>query len=62
MSRIYLLSNIAENEIDETITHLAKQNPQSAHDFIDALYDAFDQLTVNPLCGTPSERYHSFAN
>ena len=36
----YFISPVAEEDIDETITYLAKENPKAAHDLIDALYDS----------------------
>lgn len=36
----YFISSIAEQDIDESIAYLAKENPKAAHDFIDALYES----------------------
>ena len=44
----YYLSPIAENDIDEIITFLSKENPNAAHAFLDALYEAMEKLSDNP--------------
>lgn len=55
MSASYFISPIAEQDIDEAITYLAKENPKAAHDFIDALYDSFEKLADNPALGHSRE-------
>jgi plasmid stabilization system protein ParE len=51
MASNYVLSYIAEQDIEEVITYIAHENSQAAHDFVDALYDAFDKLADNPYLG-----------
>lgn len=46
-----LISRIAEQDIDDVITYLAKENTNAAYDFIDALYTAFDKIADNPYIG-----------
>lgn len=55
MSTSYFISPIAEQDIDEAITYLAKENPKAAHDFVDALYDSFEKLADNPALGHSRE-------
>ncbi len=55
MSASYFISSIAEQDIDEAITYLAKENPTAAHDFVDALYDSFEKLADNPMLGHSRE-------
>ncbi|OGT46134.1 MAG: hypothetical protein A3E82_00520 [Gammaproteobacteria bacterium RIFCSPHIGHO2_12_FULL_38_11] len=55
MSASYFISPIAEQDIDEAITYLAKENPKAAHDFVDALYDSFEKLADNPMLGHSRE-------
>ncbi len=45
------LSPIAEQDIDEVVTFLAKENPSAAHSFLDALFDAMQLLVDNPEIG-----------
>jgi plasmid stabilization system protein ParE len=45
------LSPIAEQDIDEVITYLAKENPSAAHSFLDALFDTMQLLADNPEIG-----------
>lgn len=51
MGSNYVLSPAAEQDIDDVISYLAKENPSAAHDFVDALYDAFAKLADNPMLG-----------
>lgn len=51
MQETYFLSEAAEQDIDDAITYLATENVKSAQNFLDALYQAFDQLADNPLLG-----------
>ncbi len=51
MSSSYFISPIAEQDIDEAITYLAKENPKAAHNFVDALYDSLEKLADNPDLG-----------
>lgn len=51
MTHRYLISQIAEQDIEDIITYIAEENPKSAHEFIDALYDSFDHLVENPELG-----------
>ena len=55
MSTSYFVSPIAEQDIDEAITYLAKENPKAAYDFVDALYDSFEKLSDNPMLGHSRE-------
>lgn len=55
MNASYVVSPIAEQDIDEAITYLAKENPKAAHDFVDALYDSFEKLANNPALGHSRE-------
>ncbi len=45
MKFAYYLSHEAENDIDEIITYIAKENPSAAHKFLDSLYSAFEKLS-----------------
>lgn len=47
----YYLSPVAEQDIDEIITYLARENPTAAHKFLDMLYDAMEKLSENPDMG-----------
>jgi plasmid stabilization system protein ParE len=47
----YVLSPIAEQDIDEIISYLALENPEAAYDLVDALYDSFEKLAQNPYLG-----------
>lgn len=51
MAAKYLLSQLAETDIEEVVTYLAQENTKAAYDFVDSLYDAFDKLTENPYMG-----------
>ncbi|HAT9776952.1 TPA: type II toxin-antitoxin system RelE/ParE family toxin [Legionella pneumophila subsp. pneumophila] len=46
-----VLSVVAEQDIDEIITYLAQENPVVAQTFLDALFDAMDNLTEYPELG-----------
>ena len=47
----YVLSHLAEQDIDEIISYIAEDSIPAAHAFIDSLYDSFDMLVDNPLIG-----------
>lgn len=51
MATNYVLSSIAEQDIDEVITYIAQENSQAAYDFVDALYESFEKLADNPYLG-----------
>ncbi len=46
-----ILSLAAENDIDEIITYIAKENPAAAQSFLDSLFDAINLLADNPEAG-----------
>ena len=46
-----VLSFAAEQDIDEIITYLAQENPVVARIFLDALFDAMDNLAEYPELG-----------
>ena len=46
-----VLSVIAEQDIDEIITYLAQENPVIAQTFLDALFNAMDNLAEYPELG-----------
>lgn len=45
------LSPVAEKDIDEVITYLAKENPMAAEVFLDTLFDSIQMLANNPKMG-----------
>lgn len=47
----YYLSPEAEHDIDEIITYIAQENSSAAHTFLDALYNAMENLSDNPHLG-----------
>jgi plasmid stabilization system protein ParE len=49
------LSNIAEQDIVDIALYLMEHNIHAANKFIDALYDAFDELNEHPLIGHTRE-------
>lgn len=51
MATNYVLSLIAEQDIDEAITYIAQENTQAAYDFVDALYESFEKLADSPYLG-----------
>lgn len=51
----YSLSPIAEQDIDEIVSYIALDNPGAALKFLDALYDAMDNLATNPMLGHKRE-------
>jgi plasmid stabilization system protein ParE len=51
MSQNYYLTKIAEQDIDEIITHIGNENLTAAYEFVDSLYDAFELLADHPLLG-----------
>ena len=55
MQSSYVLSRVAEQDVDEIITYIAADNPKAAHNFVDALYDAFVRLAENPHLGHTRE-------
>ena len=46
-----VLSVVAEQDIDEIITYLAQENPAVAQNFLDALFDAMNNLAEYPELG-----------
>lgn len=46
-----VLSLVAEQDIDEIITYLAQENPVVAQTFLDALFNAIDNLAEHPELG-----------
>ncbi len=44
----YYLSKVAEQDIDEIITYLAKESSKTALKFLDAIYDSMGKLAANP--------------
>jgi plasmid stabilization system protein ParE len=46
-----VLSVVAEQDIDEIITYLAQENPAVAQTFLDALFDAMNNLAEYPELG-----------
>lgn len=57
----YILSNIAESDIEEITAYISINNVNSAIDFVDSLYSKFSLLADNPYMGhvrhdlTPNE-------
>lgn len=47
----YFLSPAAEQDIDEIVTYIAKENTKSALKLLDTLYEAMDKLAENPMLG-----------
>jgi plasmid stabilization system protein ParE len=47
----YHLSLAAEQDIDEIIIYIARENPTAAHQFLDSLYEAMEKLSDNPHLG-----------
>lgn len=47
----YNLSNIAENDIDEIISYIAKENPEASLKLLDSMYEAMDKIAENPMLG-----------
>jgi plasmid stabilization system protein ParE len=45
------LSPLAEQDVDEIVTYIAKENPASAHAFLDALFDTMEKLADYPDMG-----------
>lgn len=45
------LSPAAEQDVDEVVTYLAKENPAAAKSFLDALFNAMDKLAHHPEIG-----------
>ena len=51
MNLSYVLSPLADQDIDEIITYIAAENPDAADTFVDELYSAFDTLSDHPDMG-----------
>lgn len=51
----YFLSQIAEQDIDEIVTYIAKENTKAALTLLDSLYTAMDKLAENPMMGHTRE-------
>jgi plasmid stabilization system protein ParE len=51
MTRQYVLSFAAEQDIDEIITYIAQENPIAAKKFLDALFESMDRLSEFPDLG-----------
>lgn len=51
MSSKIFLSLAAENDLDEIITYLAKENSKAAHDFLDSFSVAIEKLSNYPDIG-----------
>lgn len=47
----YFLSQVAEQDIDEIVTYLAKESAKSAMKLLDTLYEVMDKLAENPMLG-----------
>lgn len=47
----YVISRVAENDIEEIVTYIASDNIVAAEKFIDTLYDSFEMLSESPLIG-----------
>ncbi len=45
------LSPLAEKDVDEIVTYIAKENPTSAYAFLDALFDTMEKLADCPDMG-----------
>lgn len=48
---VCFLSPAAEQDIDEIVTYIAKENPAAAQAFLDSLFDAMEKLADNPEMG-----------
>jgi len=46
-----VLSIVAEQDIDDIITYIAQDNPVAAQTFLDALFEAMDNLAKYPELG-----------
>lgn len=55
MSQAYVISAIAEQDVEEIMTYIAQENIRAAYDFVDAVYDAFEKLAENPFLGHTRE-------
>lgn len=47
----YFLSSTAEQDIDEILSYIAKENPIAAFTLLDEVYEAMDMLASNPEVG-----------
>jgi plasmid stabilization system protein ParE len=47
----YFLSPAAEQDIDEIVTYLARENPKAALNLLNTLYTTMDKLADNPNLG-----------
>ncbi len=53
--RNYFLSTIAEQDIDEITSYVARNNSVAALKLLDALYESMDMLSLNPTMGHKRE-------
>jgi plasmid stabilization system protein ParE len=51
----YVLSHVAEQDIDEILVYLATEKKAAALKFLDSLYEAMDMLAENPMMGHSRE-------
>jgi plasmid stabilization system protein ParE len=51
----YFLSYLAEQDADEIVTDIARENPASALKFLDVLYETMDLLATHPQRGHKRE-------
>ena len=51
----YFLSLIAEQDIDEIVSYIAKENIRAAINLLDSLYETMDMLALNPMLGHKRE-------
>lgn len=47
----YYLSPIAEQDIEDIVSYIARENADAALQLLDTLYDAMDKLADNPMMG-----------
>lgn len=47
----YLISPMAEQDIDEIVTYIAQENPSAALKLLDRLYEAMNKLASQPFMG-----------
>ena len=50
MSR-FRLTHLANRDLDEIATYIARDNPPAAHRLVDKLFERFEMLTRQPLIG-----------
>lgn len=53
--RSYFLSKLAENDIDDIVSYIAKENKKAAFALLDVLFQAMDNLSDNPMMGHKRE-------